>query len=65
MLLWLFASYGLVGTIVALAFAAFGAGRLLPQPSPISAPARILLIPGAFILWPYLVLRWLRGGRSR
>lgn len=65
MLFWLLASYGVIGMVVALAFAARGAGRLLPQSAPISAGARLLLVPGAFLLWPYLVIRWLRSGGPR
>ncbi len=53
------ALYGLAGLFVALAFVSVGAARLLPAPAPISLPARILLLPGAFILWPYIALRWL------
>lgn len=64
-MLWLFASYGLVGMIVALAFAARGADRFLPEPAPISPGTRLLLVPGAFLLWPYILTRWLRTGARR
>jgi hypothetical protein len=35
------------------------------QPLPVSIGARILLLPGAFALWPYVMARWLlsRGRR--
>ena len=65
MQMWLLASTCLAGAVIALAFAAFGAQRLLPQPALISPGARILLVPGAFLLWPYILVRWLGNGMRR
>ena len=31
--------------------------------SSITPGARILLVPGAFALWPYILFRWLKAGR--
>jgi hypothetical protein len=28
------------------------------QPMPVTVGARILLLPGAFVLWPLVVARW-------
>jgi len=34
--------------------------RVLPPGTGMSAPARILLLPGAVALWPYVLYRWCR-----
>jgi len=57
MLLAILFLYGMAGLAVAAIFALPGADRLLPVPAPISPGARILLMPGAFLLWPYLLVR--------
>jgi hypothetical protein len=59
------AAYGAIGLVAALAFVTFGVTRLLPHPAPVSVAARILLIPGAMALWPYVLLRWAKSGRGR
>ena len=59
------AAYAAVGLVVALAFIAFGVTRLLPHSAPVSVGARILLIPGATVLWPYVMLRWINAGRGQ
>ncbi len=61
MLLWFAMAYVVCGLVAAAAFVLRGAQRLLPVPAPISVGARVLLFPGAFLLWPYLALRWLRA----
>jgi hypothetical protein len=53
--------YAAAGLVTALAFVTFGVVRVLPQPAPVSVPARILLIPAAVALWPYVLIRWLRS----
>jgi hypothetical protein len=62
-LLYVLAVYGAVGIAVALAFVTVGVAQV--QPMPVTVGARILLLPGAFVLWPVVVARWLktRGGR--
>jgi hypothetical protein len=54
------ALYATVGVITALAFVAFGVTRV--QPAPVSLGARILILPGAAALWPYVIIRWLKAG---
>lgn len=54
------ALYATVGAVTALAFAVFGVTRV--QPAPVSLGARILILPGAAALWPYVLLRWLQAG---
>ena len=51
--------YAAIGAAVALAFVAFGVTRV--QPMPVSLGARILILPGAAALWPYVLARWLKA----
>jgi hypothetical protein len=60
-ILGLLVAYAAVGLATALAFVSFGVTRVLPQPAPVTIPARILLIPAAAALWPYVLVRWLRA----
>jgi hypothetical protein len=53
------AAYAAIGIVAALAFVVFGVTRV--QGAPISLGARILLVPGAAALWPYVLLRWIKG----
>jgi hypothetical protein len=57
------ALYAAAGIAVAAAFVAFGVTRVLPEPVPVSAGARILIFPGAAALWPYVLVRWLKSSR--
>ena len=55
------ALYAAIGVVTALAFATIGVTRV--QPASVSLGARILILPGAAALWPYVLLRWLRAKR--
>jgi hypothetical protein len=57
------ALYALVGAVTALAFVTFGMSRVLPAGTPVTLGARVLLLPGAALLWPYVLLRWLKVPR--
>jgi hypothetical protein len=57
------ALYAMVGIAVAVAFVAFGITRVLPEPATVTIGARILLVPGAAALWPYVLVRWLKSTR--
>ena len=59
----LFAAYVAVGILTALAFVLWGAERIVP--STLTPGARLLLIPGAFALWPYILFRWLTVGKAQ
>jgi hypothetical protein len=41
---------------------ASGVTRVTDPPRPASIGARLLIIPGAAVLWPYVLARWLRAG---
>jgi hypothetical protein len=55
--------YVAIGLAVGCAFVLVGATHL--QAAPVSAGARILLLPGAVILWPLILARWLKRGDAR
>jgi hypothetical protein len=51
--------YLAVGFVTAVPFVIFGASRVLPDPAPLTVGARVMLLPGATLLWPYVLARWL------
>jgi len=53
------AFYVIVGLAIGLAFV--GYGITVVQTAPVTAGARILLLPGATILWPLVLSRWLKS----
>ena len=55
--------YVAVGVAVAAAFVVFGVTRVLPEHLPVTVGARILLFPGAAVLWPYVLARSLKSFR--
>jgi hypothetical protein len=56
--------YAAVGVVMALAFVSGGLSQVVHPPMPATLGARILLLPGSFALWPYVLIRWHRA-RSR
>jgi hypothetical protein len=62
-LFYLSAVYGAVGFAVALAFVTIGVVQV--QPMPVTVGARILLLPGALVLWPLVAARWLKTRARR
>jgi hypothetical protein len=57
--------YALAGFVTALAFVTIGVTRMLPHPAPVTIGARILLIPAAAALWPYVLYRWHSAGSAQ
>jgi hypothetical protein len=57
--------YALAGLVTALAFVTTGVAQVLPHPAPVTIGARVLLIPAAAALWPYVLYRWRNAGRAR
>jgi hypothetical protein len=55
------ALYAAIGLLTAVAFVAFGVTRV--QPASVSLGARILILPGAAALWPYVLMRWLKAAK--
>jgi hypothetical protein len=56
----LLAAYVVIGLAFAVPFALRWAGRLDPAASSGTAGFRLLIIPGAVLLWPWLAARLLR-----
>jgi hypothetical protein len=54
--------YAAIGAVTAVAFSAFGVTRV--QSASMSLGARILILPGAIALWPYVLFRWLKAVRQ-
>jgi len=57
--------YGVIGLAVALGFVTIGILRAMPHAGPVTWGARMLLLPGAAVLWPWVLRRWLAGGADR
>src|SRR3954453_2141258 len=55
------AAYAAIGVAAALAFVTIGVTHV--QPASVSLGARILILPGAAALWPYVLARWLKAAR--
>ncbi len=55
------ALYAAIGMVTAVAFVTFGVTRVLPAPAPVSFGARLLILPGAAALWPYVLARWIKA----
>jgi hypothetical protein len=59
------AFYAAIGLAVGIAFLATGASRVLPGAASFTPGARLLILPGAAALWPYVLIRWLKAsGRT-
>lgn len=54
-------SYFAVGLLVALAFVSAGAAQMTH--SSLTLGARVLILPAATALWPYVLFRWLKASR--
>jgi hypothetical protein len=62
--LYAFALYAAAGAVTALAFVSIGISQVVHPPVPATLGARLLWLPGAFALWPYILVRWVKA-RSR
>ncbi len=52
--------YAGIGLLFAIAFASVGARRIDPVAAGSTWGFKLLILPGAAALWPYLLLRWAR-----
>ena len=57
-------AYLACGLLFGLAFVTAGVGRVDAAARGTSAGFRLLILPGAAALWPFLAARWLRAVRS-
>jgi len=60
--LYAFALYLAIGLVVAIAFVTIGATQVMH--ASFTVGARILLLPGATVFWPYVLGRWLKSYRT-
>ena len=51
------AIYATAGVVTAIAFVSVGLSQVLHPPMPATLGARILFVPGAVALWPYVLMR--------
>ena len=59
------AVYAAAGVCTALAFVTLGVDRMLPGAISFTPGARLLLLPGAAALWPYVIMRWRKAASRR
>jgi hypothetical protein len=59
--LYAFGLYLVIGLVTALAFVGIGLPNVLPHGMTASIAARLLFIPGAAALWPYVLIRWMQA----
>jgi len=60
-LLYGLALYAFLGIVTGVAFVTFGVTQVLPKAATVTISARVLLLPGAAALWPYVLMRWHKG----
>lgn len=57
------ATYGLAGTVFAVAFVNRGIHRIDPVAEHAPLGFRLIVVPGVAALWPLLLIRWLKAVR--
>lgn len=63
-LIFVLAVYAVIGLVFALLFVSRGVQRVDPAAKGSPAGFRILILPGATALWPFLLSKWLRAKRG-
>ena len=53
-----------IGMVFSVFFLMKGAGAVDPVAQVTPLRTRVLFVPGAAAVWPVLVIKWLRAGRS-
>lgn len=62
---WCILAYGAIGLVFGVAFAVRGAGVIDPVAKRATLGFRVLILPGAAGLWPWLALRWVGVRKAR
>ena len=57
--------YAAIGVAFGAACVAAGVGKVLPGHPSFTIGARLLLLPAAAALWPYVLIRWIRARSPR
>lgn len=63
-ILTILAVYGAIGVVTGLAFITVGIGRVDPTVSGWNIPFRLMVLPGAIMLWPVIIMRWRASVRA-
>lgn len=58
------AGYTAVGLLFGLAFVSVGVTRLDPAARGTSVAFRVLILPGAVALWPFVLFKWVSAARA-
>ena len=61
----LLGAYAAVGILFAIAFVTIGISRVDPVAKNSTIGFRLIVLPGATLLWPLLLRRWIRDCRDR
>ncbi len=63
-LVWILEVYLIAGVAFAVPFVLRGCARLDPIAAHATPGFRVLILPGSVLLWPILLMRWIRGGAA-
>lgn len=63
-LLYAVSAYAALGLLFALPFVSIGVTRVLEPPRPVTMAARLLILPGTIVLWPVVLMKWVRSAQS-
>jgi hypothetical protein len=64
-LLYGLGAYFGVGLVFAAVFVTYGVTRVLMPPRSASTGARLIILPGATVLWPLVLYLWIKGGERQ
>jgi len=51
--------YFLVGIIFAILFVSFGVQKIDPAARSMVIRARLIILPGTMLLWPFMLVKWM------
>jgi hypothetical protein len=63
-ILWILAAYAGIGVVFAFAFVTRGVGRIDHAAAGAPWSFRVLIFPGAAVLWPLLLAKWRHAGKA-
>ena len=61
LIVWLITFYFGAGVLFALPFLVTGISRIDPNAKESRLAFRLIIAPGVVALWPFLLMRWIRG----
>jgi hypothetical protein len=60
-IVWTLEAYAAVGITFGIAFVSFGIARVDSLAKNASVGFRLIVLPGAVTLWPFVLIRWISG----